>query len=380
MVLSERWRVTDDALAQHISALEAGQKPEPMAAVVAASEKAEKLKLDLTTFLAGSNPAVDPEETLAPNDSQSPLRKSSSAVGAGEGIGSPQSARQKHCCPQLGQALKSPRSPSSILQSTALSTLTRPCLRDDGSKWSERNPAKSAACTPRLDLLLKQDTIACIQDGKRFGGAPCDMIRVYVKMPSVEGHISMWVSPDMYVHPLDLRQEGAIRGVTQTIPLQASDSLREGRWSSSPHTSIWCHKVCDDSSLQEVIEQCTGMPVNQQVLRTGTSRLDLNSDIHVPRGSTLRQCGIGHGVQILMNGANLAVHKFLVEHSHENRTGAAWCCPRWQYSHKPKIFGTAPQGGYLSTQSPVYHDYTVLPDASPTPCAEIRKSFGSRGR
>lgn len=321
---------------------------------------------------------VPPAEKLAPPVAAAPQQ-------------SPQkfSPRKTQPCPQQGLPMKSPRQASSILQSTALTTLSSP-FRLGGN----REPFLNLAIEPRrnstslsrsggptrLDLLLKQDTIPCVQDGRRFNGAMDDSIRLYIKMPSIEASISMWVDPDLPVHPV----HGVPAALDPAVPAGSAVSVKEApevqKW-RSPHQTILSHTVRDARCLQDVIEQCTGVPANKQNLRLSGVRLDLNGDSHVPEGSTLRQCGINHGCQILMNCTSVAVHHHLVAQSQLNRTTGAWISPRWRCEQKPQIFGLLPEGGYLSTQSPFCHNYCELPEVGATdPCDAIRGRFMSKRR
>jgi len=353
MVLSSRWQVSDDDLAAHISALQTGQVPDMMQDAV----------------------EVPLAEKLAPPVSASPQQ-------------SPQkfSPRKTQPCPQQGLPMKSPRQASSILQSTALTTLSSPFrlagnrepflnLAIEPRRDSTSAKVKGRICGPtRLDLLLKQDTIPCMQDGRRFNGAMDSSIRLYIKMPSIEASISMWVDPDLPVHP--------VHGVDAALDSAASvtEAPEVQKWRSSPQTTL-SHTVRDAHCLQDVIEQSTGVPANKQNLRLGAVRLDLNGDSHVPDGSTLRQCGINHGCQILMNSTSTAVHHHLMAQSQQNRTTGAWISPRWQSEQKPQIFGQMPEGGYLSTQSPFCHNYCELPELGATdPCDAIRGRFMSKRR
>lgn len=353
MVLSAKFQVTEDDLLAHINALQSGKLPDLIAQAVPTCQVVEP-----------SLPVTDcPPPKL--------------------------SARQTHACPQLGQPANSPRRFSSILQSTAMTSLRAPY---EHAITSDPQHKKISGCT-RLDLMLRQETIPGPQSGRRFNGASSDLIRVYVKMPSIDASISMWVDANLPIHSAvhstpkanctKLKRQIA-RGWTKSHPglgdEQASASQsprRQCTWNSSPLSTL-AHTVQDPHCLQDVIEQATGVPAIHQHLRMGSTRLDLNGDSHPPAGSTLRQCGLNHGCQIFMSDTNRAVHDCMVQQSQQNCTDGAWVMPRWQYSPKPHIFGQFPESGSLCSQSPYFYDYTALPDAPADACGAIRAGFTPR--
>jgi len=367
MVLSAKWQVSDDDLLDHISALQKGELPKVIPGVAEVAE-------DVLEDSAGEQAIAS--EVIVVASSKLPTYKTQP-------------------CPQLGLPLKSPRQASSILQSTALSSLSVPSPRGDAfGRAKKSDDAPGLGCSTRLDLLLTHETIPCVNSGRRFNGAPGELIRVYIKMPSIEASISMWVSPHLPVHPMATRASGSAAqtfgatAVTWTVSGHGSPQLSTSlsnsqsprKTSKSPRRSIWSHTVQNAKNLQSIVEKATGVPVNEQVLRIGPLRLDLNGESHALAGSSLRQCGITHGSQILMHSTSTSVQQHLVQQAQQNRTGEAWVMPRWQYSPKPKIFGQFPDDGYLSTQTPLYHNYCDLRELATDPCDAIRGRFLSTRR
>lgn len=294
MVLSEKWQVSEDDLLAHIAALQKGIRP----TLVAQANESDEVVLreDVAEALAQTTPMSSPTV----------------------------SARQKHTCPQLGQPLKSPRQASSILQKTALSTLCSPFDKS----MMPASPKRLGNAT-RLDLLLKQDTIPCTHSGRRFNGAPSELIRIYIRMPSLEASISMWIDPDFRIHPLSTSDPD--RTFTP-------EQISVGQVFST--TSVSKSQAC---CLQDVIERATGVSAKHQHLRSGSVRLDLNGETHVPAGSTLRQCGINHGCQIFMSDTDQAVARHMTQQARRNRAGGAWISPRWQTSFRSGRFGNYPE-------------------------------------
>lgn len=221
----------------------------------------------------------------------------------------------------------------------------------------------------RLDTLRKPDTIPCAYRSRRFNGAPNEQIRIYIRMSSIEGTINVWVDPDLPVHPstsstatLDgsavkrmtddnaranphepQSQSPTPSGTSKIIPPSQTGSMATG---STPPRA-----VVEAGSLQEIIEQCTGVAVAKQHLRIGSVRLDLNCEAHVPEGSTLRQLSIIHGTTISMCETPLEVHHHLKRQAQFNSSETPWIMPRWQYSPKPNLVGQFPDGGYLTSKS-----------------------------
>lgn len=352
MVLSERWNVTDDDLSAHIAALQNGEQPDLLADSAGKSFRIGQLT-------SGASAEIGHLDTSSPP-----------ALGE-HGVGSsPQrlAGTYKQPCPQLGLPLKSPRQ-SKTFGITGFSSLATSYTRDGMSV--KRN--KEAGAT-RLDLLNKPDTIPCIHNGKRFNGALNGRIRIYIRMPSINASISMWVDPHLYVHPV----APVALSTSERSAAVAPGSLASARFSESAQARS-AAPVHQAESLQDVIAECTGVPVSQQHLRIGTMRIDLNSESHVPAGSTVRDIGLSHGSTIMMHETNLDVHERLVQQAHQNMTSGAWVMPRWQSSPNPKTFGNLPDGGYLSSANIFFHNYCELPDLGATdPCDTIRGHFTPR--
>merc|ERR1712039_712173 len=190
------------------------------------------------------------------------------------------------------------------------------------------------------------------------------------------------VHPDLPIHPINASSDSpAATGAAKTAAGQLSMSLESG---SSQRSA-----VDEARSLQELIEQCTGLAPSSQNLRlVGIDRpvrLDLNCDTHVDEGATLRGANICHGDTIQMSETSLDVHRYMSMQALQNRTDNAWIMPKWEYSKKPGLLaqGGLPAGGSLSAQNVFVHNSGYVPPNlhiwSPArdfrdvdPCATIR--------
>lgn len=118
-------------------------------------------------------------------------------------------------------------------------------------------------------------------------------------------------------------------------------------------------------SLQDAIEEVTGIKVDDQVLRLGSRRIDQGAETR--RAKTLREQNIGHGSTIVLNvGASeqfdtKTVHENLRSRAQNNRSGlSVWVMPRWQSQPKPNLVASGGHKSSAFTNDQVYFTPTSL--------------------
>lgn len=157
---------------------------------------------------------------------------------------------------------------------------------------------------------------------------------------------------------------------------EGGDRLGTQDWPSRPRAQAF-------TSLQEALEDVTGMPVEDQHLRLGARRVDQNAPSQDGswnhRGRTLRQSSVFHGSTLILNvGASEIFDTKVVEdnlrlRAQGNRSGLnIWIMPRWQSPTKPRLVSGARARAPELTNQQVY-----LPSSGlcGDPCYDIRKRF-----
>lgn len=306
-------------------------------------------------------------------------------------------------CPQLGLSMLTPLNNHSYHFSNPAEK-TSQNAPVDGSQ--ERKPVGGPIVAT---ALRKQDSIPCPLTGRRSRGAPSTEIRIYVYVMSTQDCIALWVDPDLSIGGCGMEstfgehaeQGGLIAAATSeshrsmlsnvsAVPTELAPVGRRQRVTSltsscessasptptPPRRPSKC-STSECQNLQQLIAAFTGIPIESQQLRIGARVIESGDS------ATLRQKNINHGATVTLltkhcDGGRGTVFRQVREHAKMNRTeGGAWVMPRWEHPRSKSIL-EAEVGENLNIE-PQFHDYAHLHDVGCfDPCRSIRSHFWSK--
>lgn len=351
MVLSEKWVVSDDAIAEQIRRLQRE---------------------------GGMVRSMSPVRSPSPRSPRSASPRSPKNLGRGNWRITDEQLREQI------EELQRNRLASPHCRVEAPESFLEPL--DRRKTIANASPIKPA-------LLRRGDTIPCLATGRRNVGALSDYIKIYVSIPSCQTMLCLSVPFWLPIAPMDVVGAGESvqfgAGATLSSAGRALMTPR-GHPSFGPTSSLHPFGRPEDpplkASVQGLIEETTAIRVRDQELRIGPRRIDARQQ-HGGAGAsrTLQSMNIDHGAQL-----NLTIHaregfdhaevmRHLSSQAKVNRTveredePRAWVMPLWHHSHRPMLFGTHSNNNRLDP-SVHRHNFGCLRDVGIIdPCDSIRK-------